>query len=130
MKKKLNVVAALIETKEKIFLCQRKEDDHFGGLWEFPGGARETGESLAQAIEREIKEELGLEVEAQGVVGEFYDENATLIINVALLRCQIKAGVPKALECKAFGFFLRSEAENLPLAPVDKKICRYLKENR
>lgn len=129
MKKKLDVVAALIRRDNKFLLCQRQEGDHYGLLWEFPGGTVEKeDESLSCAIEREIKEELGLEVTAENMVAEFEDEDDTLIIKVFLFRCVIKGGIPKNRECRDFGFFGVKEARVLPLAPADKKIVAYLSE--
>lgn len=62
MKKELDVVAALIRKNNKILLCQRDKDDRYANLWEFPGGCVERNESYFEAIEREIKEELGFDV--------------------------------------------------------------------
>jgi 8-oxo-dGTP diphosphatase len=55
----LTVVAALIESDGKLLVCQRRRNDSFGLLWEFPGGKTKAGESLEQALERELEEELG-----------------------------------------------------------------------
>jgi 8-oxo-dGTP diphosphatase len=55
----LTVVAALIESGGKLLVCQRRRDDSFGLMWEFPGGKTKAGESLRQALERELEEELG-----------------------------------------------------------------------
>jgi len=55
----LTVVAALIESGGKLLVCQRRRDDSFALMWEFPGGKTQPGESLAQALERELEEELG-----------------------------------------------------------------------
>jgi 8-oxo-dGTP diphosphatase len=55
----LTVVAALIESGGKLLVCQRRRDDSFGLMWEFPGGKPKAGESLPQALERELEEELG-----------------------------------------------------------------------
>jgi 8-oxo-dGTP diphosphatase len=55
----LTVVAALIESEGKLLVCQRRRDDSFGLMWEFPGGKTKPGESLTQALERELLEELG-----------------------------------------------------------------------
>lgn len=122
MKSKIDVVAALIKKGDKILLCQRNKDDRYGNLWEFPGGKIEPNESAKQAIEREIEEELGLKVEAKGLVDEFSDEDPGLIIKVFLYSCEIKQGKPSALDCQNWGFFTLKEAKNLDLAPVDKKI--------
>jgi 8-oxo-dGTP diphosphatase len=65
----LTVVAALIESEGKLLVCQRRRDDSFALMWEFPGGKTKPGETLAQALERELEEELG----AKSRVGpEFY----------------------------------------------------------
>jgi 8-oxo-dGTP diphosphatase len=123
----IEVVAALIEKNKKILLCQRKEKDVYGLLWEFPGGKVERKESFFEAIRREIKEELNLEIESNKIIKEFYDENEHLKIKVYLIHCFIKKGAPYPKECNDFGFFSFEEIEKLNLAPVDKKIFRYLK---
>ena len=65
-KKIINVVAAAIEKDGKIFCAQRPEGKSLGGYWEFPGGKVEGNESLQEALEREIREEL----ECAIIVGE------------------------------------------------------------
>jgi 8-oxo-dGTP diphosphatase len=63
-KKKLKVVAAVINDKEgRVLIAQRGSGMKFQGKWEFPGGKVEEGESLEAALQREIKEELGLDIE-------------------------------------------------------------------
>ncbi|MGD0403984.1 MAG: (deoxy)nucleoside triphosphate pyrophosphohydrolase [Candidatus Acidiferrales bacterium] len=54
------VVAALIEADGKLLVCQRRRTDSFGLMWEFPGGKLEPGEIPAQALARELQEELGV----------------------------------------------------------------------
>jgi mutator protein MutT len=54
------VVAALIEANGKLLVCQRRRTDSFGLMWEFPGGKLEPGESLPEALARELHEELGV----------------------------------------------------------------------
>ena len=57
----LTVVAALIVRDSKLLVCQRRRDDSHGLQWEFPGGKVEPGESPAQALARELREELGID---------------------------------------------------------------------
>jgi 8-oxo-dGTP diphosphatase len=59
----LTVVAALIQSNGKLLVCQRKRGSRFELQWEFPGGKREEGETLEDALARELREEL--EVEAK-----------------------------------------------------------------
>jgi len=65
------VVAGIIQKNGKYLIAQRKKDLNGGGFWEFPGGKVEPGESHSQALIRELKEELDIEVE----LGNFFGEN-------------------------------------------------------
>jgi 8-oxo-dGTP diphosphatase len=56
----LTVVAALIESEGKLLVCQRRRGGAFELLWEFPGGKKKPGETLETALERELREELGV----------------------------------------------------------------------
>jgi len=119
------VVAALIKKNNKILLAQRRKDDAFALMWEFPGGAKEKNETIKEAIKREIKEELNVSVEPQKIVDKFPDND----ILVYLILCKIKNGRFIKKECNDFGFFSCKEAKKLNLAPVDRKIFNYILKN-
>jgi len=59
----IGVVAAVIECDGKLLVCQRRRGDTFGLMWEFPGGKLQTGETVAQGLARELREELGVDAE-------------------------------------------------------------------
>jgi (d)CTP diphosphatase len=75
-----NVAAAVIEYGGRYLLMKRADHAGNGGMWEFPGGKVEYGESLQQAVEREIKEELGLKATTGRLLGsaETHDQNRVL----------------------------------------------------
>src|SRR5712691_6997675 len=76
----------------KILITQRLDDVHLAGLWEFPGGKVEGGESLEAALEREIREELGVGI----VIGdEFYTVEHSYpgrSVRLHFFNCEIRAG--------------------------------------
>jgi 8-oxo-dGTP diphosphatase len=61
----LKVTAAIIEKEGRILIARRKEADRFGGLWEFPGGKVESGETPEDCLRREIREEFGVETRVE-----------------------------------------------------------------
>jgi 8-oxo-dGTP diphosphatase len=63
-------VAVITDSQQRILITQRSMDVSYGGFWEFPGGKLENGESAPDALVREIKEEVGLEVLAHDYLGE------------------------------------------------------------
>ncbi|MED4287174.1 (deoxy)nucleoside triphosphate pyrophosphohydrolase [Priestia megaterium] len=65
------VVAAIIKEKDQILIAQRHSKDPLAGKWEFPGGKLERGETPAECLAREIREELRVEIE----IKSFYDDN-------------------------------------------------------
>ncbi|OQX81995.1 MAG: hypothetical protein B6D56_00985 [Candidatus Omnitrophica bacterium 4484_70.1] len=129
MKPHLDVVAGLIKQGDKILISQRKENDTFGLLWEFPGGKIEEGESLEEALKREIKEELGVEIKSKKLIHTFEDETEKLKITVYLLEGEITKGKLQALECNNFAMVSLEKLKEFELAPVDKKILHFLQCN-
>ena len=99
--KVIEVSAGLIFRVGKLLITQRHADAHLGGLWEFPGGKRETGESFEQCLARELREELGVDV----TVGELFESvtHAYPEKTVALrfFLCRLERGEPQPLGCAA-----------------------------
>jgi mutator protein MutT len=129
MKTYLTVVAACIRGLDKLLICQRKADDDFGSLWEFPGGKREDNETMDAALIREIEEELGVQIEVVRFLSVFEDENDDLRISVHLFESQIRSGQPKTIDCQDWRWINVEELDSFDLAPVDKKIAKFLKES-
>ena len=122
-----DVVGALIEENGKILVCQRMENDRFGSQWEFPGGKVEKGEVKEEALKRELKEELGVEIKVGYFINSFEDEIPVMKIHVYLYRCFIVNGSPRCIECQDIKWVGLDELKMLDLAPADKKIAAYLK---
>jgi len=123
-----DVVGALIEDKGKYLVCQRLEGDRFGSKWEFPGGKVEKGESQQEALRREMKEELGIEVFTGKLVSTFEDEIPSMKIIIYLYNCSVVKGRIQCIECRDFRWLGLEEIGELDLAPADRKILNFLKK--
>lgn len=134
MKKKreiFDVVGAFIKDKKnRILLCKRMENDQFGSLWEFPGGKVEMHENKKEALQRELKEEIDIEVKVGRLINRFEDEIPEMKIYVYIYACSILSGEPQCLECQELKWVTLDESKNMDLAPADRKITGYLERRR
>jgi A/G-specific adenine glycosylase len=113
-------------TEPEVLVAQRPLNAMLGGLWEFPGGKREPGESLPAALKRELREEMGIEVgvgEALIVVRHAYTH---FRITLHAFICRLEAGEPQCLECRDFRWARLGEIQDLPMAVTDRKIAEAL----
>jgi len=120
------VAAAILERKGKILLTRRRLDVHQGGLWEFPGGKREAGETLEQCLRRELKEELDIEVcdvRPFSTVRHRYPEKE---VELNVFTCSILQGEPKALECMEIVWVHRQELASYEFPAADRPVLRKL----
>ena len=120
------VVAAVVVEDGRLLLARRREGDHLAGLWEFPGGKVDAGETPPAALVRELAEELGVRAEA-GAPFLFswweYPEKRVLIL---FYRCRIAEGVPTPVECAEVGWFARRDLPGLPVPDADRAVLEAL----
>lgn len=89
----INVVAAVIMNEQnEVLIAKRSLNKSQGGLWEFPGGKIENGETEKEAIEREIYEELNVKIKAQVVLGSNVFNYPDKDVNLIAIFCQIVGG--------------------------------------
>lgn len=118
-KKIINVVAAAIKKDGKYFCAQRPEGKSLGGLWEFPGGKVELGESTEEALIREIKEEFNADIEVLNYVNEAsYDYDFGTVI-MKTYEAKLLSGELTLLEHQDSTWLAPSELYQLDWAPVD-----------
>jgi len=125
---KVPVVAAFLrEASGRILLARRPPGKARAGLWEFPGGKVRPGESPAEALRRELREELGLEARIGRELARLVHAYPDLTIEIILLEA-FTQDHPQALEGQEWGWFRPEEIEKLPLAPADRRLWQLLKE--
>ncbi len=135
MNKTVQVAVAIIaRTKDdgsiEYFLTKRHKDAHQGGKWEFPGGKVETGETVAQALARELKEEVAIDVLACQpliVINHVYrDGEAEKSVCLEVFLVDNFTGVPSAQEGQGQGWFSLSELVLLDFPAANKQITAKL----
>ena len=119
MARQIRVVGAVV-VKEGLVLCaQRGVDGSLPGLWEFPGGKIEPGETPAEALAREISEELGCVVEVDAEITTTTHEYDFGVVTLTTFYCTLVAGLPEASEHAAIAWLDPSDLKTLPWAPAD-----------
>lgn len=124
----LEVVCGIIRNTEgKILACRRGLERHLGGLWEFPGGKIDAGETAEAALARELQEELGIVVrvgEQLAAAVEWTD--GAVSIRLRGFFCEISKGAPHAHEHEEIRWCEPSELPELDWAEADVPLVEEL----
>ena len=126
-KKQIEVSAALIFRDGKLLITRRHAGSHLGGLWEFPGGKREPGETSEQCLVRELREELGVEVGVGGLFEEISHAYAEKTVRLKFFVCQLISGQPRALDCAAFKWVGKTELDDFDFPAADARLLKKLR---
>ena len=125
---KIRVVAAVVARDGRYLICRRPAHKRHGGLWEFPGGKLEPGETLQAAVRRELAEELGVEVRACGEQLFAIDDPGSHFV-IEFHPVEI-AGEPACLEHTAIAWATVPAMLLMDLSPSDRRFARFLLETR
>jgi len=122
------VAAALIGADGRVLMQRRAAGRQHGGLWEFPGGKVEPGETLEFALVREIHEELALSLDSGRIafLAEAGDDTGGIVIT--LYTCREWTGDPLCLDAEALGWFSADELLALVMPPLDVPLARAVKQ--
>jgi 8-oxo-dGTP diphosphatase len=116
------VVAAALQNREGLFLLQKRPEGRaMAGLWEFPGGKLEDGETPEIALVRELDEELGLGVSIENLTPSCFASAALGDRQLLLLlyRCRRWEGIPQAIESPEIAWYTIPEMRGLEMPPAD-----------
>jgi mutator protein MutT len=122
----IEVAAALVFRAGKLLIAQRCHNSHLGGLWEFPGGKREPGESWAACLGRELREELGIEVEVGFLLQEVVHQYPGKTVHIRFFNCTWVRHDPKPLGCADFRWVTREELDGFDFPEADAGLVRDL----
>ena len=121
--KKVEVVAAVIRDKDKIFATQRGYGEFKDG-WEFPGGKMESGETPQQALVREIKEELDTEIEVQELLDTVEYDYPTFHLTMHCFWARIKEGNLILKEHEAAKWLTKDTLNTVDWLPADEELIK------
>ena len=123
----IEVSAGLVFRNGQVLITQRRAGDHLGGLWEFPGGKRHQGESYEDCLHRELREELGIEVEVGerfAVVSHDYPEKR---VHLEFFLCRWHRHEPRAIGCADFAWVNREQLADYKFPAADEQLLEKLK---
>lgn len=126
----LVAAAALVDTDGRVLICKRPEGKQLAGLWEFPGGKVEAGETPEAALIRELREELSIEVTpaclAPFVFASHAYESVHLLMPLYLLRRW--EGTVVAREHEALAWVKPKDMARYPMPPADEPLVAWLRD--
>ena len=130
MKLVLVVAAALIDRDGRVLLAQRSQDAVLGGLWEFPGGKVEPGETPEDALVRELKEEIGIETWNSCLAPLTFASHTyeSFHLMMPLYACRKWEGTARPIVPQELAWVRLRDMQNYPMPPADQPIIPILRD--
>jgi mutator protein MutT len=125
--KSIEVSAGLVFRSGKLLITQRHTNTHLGGLWEFPGGKREPNETFKECLARELREELGIEVEVGEVLESLTHDYPEKTVSLKFFRCRWKQNEPKPIDCLDLKWVTADELRNYEFPAADARLLEMLR---
>ncbi|HEY9600145.1 MAG TPA: A/G-specific adenine glycosylase [Allocoleopsis sp.] len=122
-------VAVIWNEQEQILIDRRRPEGLLGGLWEFPGGKIELGETVEECIKREILEELGIEIEVGDRLITIEHAYSHFRVTLTVHHCRHIAGVPQPLECDEVRWVTLDELDQFPFPKANTQIIAALRQS-
>lgn len=127
MAKKITVTAGLVFRDGRLLITQRPPGGHLPGLWEFPGGKCEPGETLPECLQRELQEELGIAVNVREEVEAVTHAYPEKTVELHFFRCQLVLGEPAGLEGQALAWVTAANLDDYEFPAADAQLLDRLR---
>jgi len=106
----------------RFLIARRHEKGLLGGMWEFPGGKQEDGESMPDCIVRELREELGITVRVETPLTHVRHTYSHFHLSLHVWNCRWQGDSPRALDCADFRWVTLADCHTLPFGKADRQV--------
>ena len=110
-----------------MLITRRFAQAHLGGLWEFPGGKREPGETWEACVIREIREELGVQISVGPLLESLIHRYPEKTVHLKFFTATVLSGTPQPLGCAACAWILPTELDQFEFPAADARLLAKLK---
>ena len=128
MTKVVEVAAGLILHNGRYLIAKRRPGVHLAGLWEFPGGKREDGETLEECLQRELFEELSIRIAMPVPFQIITHEYSEKTVELHFFRCAIEAGEATPVDCAEIRWVYPYELGQYQFPPADRPVIEALQQ--
>lgn len=125
----IEVVAGWVRREDRVLICRRAMHKARGGQWEFAGGKVEPGETMAQALVREFREELDFDLKPLRVISEVTHMYSDVCVHLTLLEAEAISGEVRALEHSEIRWVRTEQLPDFDLCPADRELVQRMAEN-
>jgi mutator protein MutT len=129
MNKIIDVAAGLVFRAGQLLITQRRPGDHLGGLWEFPGGKVEPGETFEHCLIRELREELGIEVSVGKQIEEITHAYPEKTVRLRFFHCTLIADEPAPIHCHALAWVTSETLTTYAFPAADAQLLQKLQDD-
>ncbi|MCX6025943.1 MAG: A/G-specific adenine glycosylase [Chloroflexi bacterium] len=120
----LGVACGIVRRADRVLIAQRPAKALLGGLWEFPGGKRKRGETLAACLRRELREELGIRVRVGRERGALDHAYSHYSVTLHVFECTLVSGTPCAIEAADVRWARARDLARYPMGKLDRQVTR------
>jgi A/G-specific adenine glycosylase len=124
----LTVAAAVVRRASTVLIAQRPQSDLLGGMWEFPGGTVENGETLEEGLQREIREELNTVVLIEHPFGTYNHAYTHFSVTLHAFLCRLAGPEPQSIEVSQLRWVSPGALARFPMGKIDRQIANRLEQ--
>jgi mutator protein MutT len=124
---RIEVSAGVVFREGKLLITRRHADVHLGGFWEFPGGKREANEAFETCLQRELREELGIEIEVHELIESLDHDYPDKSVHLRFFRCAWLKNEPQPLGCEALAWITLPELSLYKFPEADARLLEKLR---